>query len=62
MITKTQIASLLAALFAFSGIALAEETHTVKATGMAFDPMVIQIEPGDTVKWQSMSTHNVETL
>ena len=59
---KTKLISLMIAAFGVSSMALAEETHTVKATGMAFDPMVIQIAPGDTVKWQSMSTHNVESL
>lgn len=62
MIIKTKILGLLAALLAFSGIAQAQETHQVRASGMKFDPMVIQVEPGDRVKWTNMSTHNVDTL
>ncbi|MCX4189778.1 plastocyanin/azurin family copper-binding protein [Methylophaga sp. OBS3] len=38
------------------------ETHTVTAQGMAFQPLVIKIAPGDTVSWENMSTHNVEMI
>lgn len=38
------------------------ETHTVDVNGMAFQPLVIKIAPGDTVAWKNMSTHNVEMM
>lgn len=38
------------------------ETHTVTAQGMAYKPLVIHVEPGDTVAWDNMSTHNVEMI
>ncbi len=38
------------------------ETHTVTAQGLAFNPLVIKVAPGDTVAWNKMSTHNVEMM
>lgn len=38
------------------------ETHVVTAVGMKYEPMVIKIAPGDTVRWENMPTHNVETV
>ncbi|MEX1200250.1 MAG: plastocyanin/azurin family copper-binding protein [Methylophaga sp.] len=38
------------------------ETHVVTAQGLAFDPLVIKINPGDTVSWRKMSTHNSESI
>lgn len=62
MMFRIKLIGLMIAVFGLSHMALAEETHTVKARGMAFEPMVIQIEPGDTVVWRNMSTHNTESL
>jgi len=50
-------------LSAFTGAALlvsaayAGESHTVTASSTSYDPMVLQIEPGDEVKWVNMSGH-----
>lgn len=52
--------SMLGALFMVP-LAMAE-THTVTAQGMAFQPLVIKVAPGDTVAWENMSTHNVEMM
>lgn len=38
------------------------ETHTVNALATAFDPMVIFIEPGDTVRWINMAGHDSRSL
>lgn len=38
------------------------ETHTVNALATAFDPMVIFIEPGDTVRWTNMAGHDSRSL
>lgn len=52
--------SMLGALL-LSPLAMAE-THTVTAQGLAFNPLVIKIAPGDTVAWNNMNTHNVEMM
>jgi len=36
--------------------------HTIGAVGVKFDPMFLYIEPGDTVHWEGMAGHNIETL
>lgn len=38
------------------------ETHTVTAQGLVFNPLVIKINPGDSVSWRNMSTHNSESM
>lgn len=35
------------------------ESHTVTARATAYDPVVLQINPGDNVNWTNMSGHNV---
>ena len=35
------------------------ESHTVTARSTAYDPVVLKINPGDTVRWTNMSGHNV---
>ena len=58
---KLAIKSIPAVLLLLSQSAFAE-THVVTAVGMKYEPMVVQIEPGDTVRWENMPTHNVETV
>ncbi|MEL6198287.1 MAG: plastocyanin/azurin family copper-binding protein [Pseudomonadota bacterium] len=38
------------------------ETHVVSARGVKFAPVVVFIEPGDTVAWENMPSHNIETI
>ncbi|MEM9781281.1 MAG: plastocyanin/azurin family copper-binding protein [Pseudomonadota bacterium] len=38
------------------------ETHVVTARGIKFDPMFVFIQPGDTVAWENMPSHNIETI
>ncbi len=38
------------------------ETHEVTAQGLKFAPLVVKINPGDTVAWRNMSTHNSESI
>lgn len=60
-IAKLQVIGLIAALMSISGAALADETIvTAKAT--AFDPMVVFIKPGDTVKWTTMAGHDTASV
>ncbi len=42
----------------FSNIAAAED-HTVNAQATAYDPVALEIAPGDRVSWKNMSGHNV---
>lgn len=59
------VTSLITALFLacllITGSALAAN-HTVTALGLAFQPLVVKIDPGDTVQWTKMSSHNVEMM
>ncbi|GEM_PF-473530 len=48
-------------LASFSGSTLAAE-HVVRAVGVAFKPLVVLVQPGDTVKWVNMPTHNTESV
>jgi pseudoazurin len=47
------------ALFA-SNAAIAEE-HVVNAEARIFKPAIIYIQPGDTVRWTNMTSHNAVT-
>lgn len=38
------------------------KTHTVTAQGLIYNPLVVQIAPGDSVAWTNMSTHNTEAI
>lgn len=56
ILTLTMLGALFTAPMAMA------ETHTVTAQGMAFNPLVIKVAPGDTVAWDNMSSHNVEMV
>lgn len=58
---KLALQTLPAALLLLGQTAFAE-THVVTAVGMKYEPLVVKIEPGDTVRWENMPTHNVETV
>jgi plastocyanin len=53
---KSLIAALLGASALLSTSAMAAD-HVVKAVGTKFDPLVIQVAPGDTVSWENMNGH-----
>lgn len=38
------------------------EIHIVKAVGLKYDPLVVKIQPGDTVAWENMPTHDTNSL
>ncbi|WP_092076647.1 plastocyanin/azurin family copper-binding protein [Poseidonocella sedimentorum] len=44
------------------GTAAVAENHVIQAKGVKFDPMFLYIQPGDTVSFERMPSHNVETL
>lgn len=38
------------------------EMHIVTAQGLKYSPLVIQIQPGDTVAWENMPTHDTQSI
>lgn len=38
------------------------QLHVVTAQGLKFEPMVITIQPGDTVAWENMPTHDTQSI
>ncbi|MCL5974309.1 MAG: plastocyanin/azurin family copper-binding protein [Gammaproteobacteria bacterium] len=59
---KTKLALTIPAALLFMAQSVFAETHVVTAEGMQFAPLVVKIAPGDTVRWDNMPTHNVETV
>ncbi len=56
------IAIVIFALIATTGKAAFAADHTITALAVKFNPMFTYIEPGDTVNWESMDGHNIETI
>lgn len=50
------------ALLAMVSTNAVAEDHTVTARATAYDPVVVFIEPGDTVVWTNMAGHNSVTI
>jgi pseudoazurin len=48
----------------FSTVVAAAETHTIKARGPAYEPLVVFAEPGDTIAWvnMAMGTHDAKSI
>lgn len=59
---KTKLALIIPAALFFITQSVLAETHVVTAIGMKYEPLVVKIAPGDTVRWEDMPTHNVETV
>lgn len=59
---KTKLALTIPAALLLMTQSVFAETHVVTAEGMKFAPLVVKIAPGDTVRWDNMPTHNVETI
>ena len=57
---KSLIGAVLAAS-TFLSTAVMAENHVINASVTAFKPMVIKIAPGDTVSWENMNGHIVNT-
>lgn len=45
-----------------SGQFAVAENHVVKASVTNYDPLVVFVQPGDSVTWTNMGGHNVETI
>ena len=61
-VTKLVVALVLSLLMPMSAHSADSETHTVKAQGLKFMPLVVTIDNGDTVSWRNMPTHNTKSL
>lgn len=59
---KTKLAFTVPAALLLMSQSVFAETHVVTAEGMQYSPLVVKIAPGDTVRWENMPTHNVETV
>lgn len=58
MRTRESLMMMALVMFLTVGVnAVAAETHTITARSTAYDPVVLKIEPGDTVKWVNMTGH-----
>lgn len=49
-------------LFALSSKVALSADHTVSAVGVKFSPMFIYVEAGDTINFEGMAGHNIETI
>lgn len=58
---RTNIAVISIAMALFGQVAHAAD-HTVNAVAVKFEPMFSYVEPGDTITWEGMAGHNVETI
>lgn len=38
------------------------QIHIVTAQGLKYEPLVIMIQPGDTVAWENMPTHDTQSI
>ncbi len=62
-LSKVRFAAvILFAVTAMWGKAAFSTEHVITAVAVKFKPMFSYIEPGDTVNWESMAGHNVETI
>lgn len=59
---KVESATSTAPAAAASQSAAAPQVHVVKAEGLSYSPMVVEINPGDTVAWENMSSHDTQAL
>lgn len=58
----TTLVMLSAACLTLGANKVGAETHTVEARPTSFSPEVIFIEPGDTVAWENMRSHNTNSM
>lgn len=61
-VKNSAIAFSLALIMSMTAQSAEAETHTVKAQGLKFMPLVVTIDNGDTVSWRNMPTHNTKSL
>ncbi len=60
-VVKSHLVGLAALISIFSSTVFAEE-HVVKAQVTKWVPMVLFIQPGDTVKWVNMAGHDTTNI
>lgn len=58
------VVSLLTALFLAVATAplQAQETHAINAQARVFAPDILHIQPGDSVQWENMTSHNTVSI
>lgn len=61
-LTRLVLATTLALASTLFSLSSHAEDVTVQAVGVKFDPLFVYVEPGDTVSWENMTGHNVETI
>ncbi len=57
ILTTASVSLLILLLSAIPMSVVSGDNHTVTARSTSYDPMVLFIEPGDTVVWRNMSGH-----
>lgn len=45
-----------------SNTTISAETFTITAEGISMNPLVVSIQPGDTVSWTGMNVHNTMSV
>ena len=45
-----------------SSATISAETFTITAEGISMNPLVVSIQPGDTVSWTGMNVHNTMSV
>ena len=48
--------------FLFPAVSMAQETHLINAQARIFAPDILHINPGDSVQWQNMTSHNTVSI
>ena len=61
-VTKLVVALVLSLLMPMSAHSADSETHTVKAQGLKFMPLVVTIDNGDTDSLRNMPKHKKKSL
>lgn len=58
------VVSLLTTLFLVVSMvsAQAQETHVINAQARVFAPEILHIQPGDSVQWENMTSHNTVSV
>ena len=62
LLTRAAGIGALTVLGGYATLARSQQSVTIGAVGVKFDPLFVFIEVGDTVNWQGMVGHNVETI
>ncbi len=59
---KRSHCALITLAFVVFSVTVRAETATITAQGISMDPLVIEIQSGDTVSWTNMNAHNTTSV